>query len=154
MKVTRSYWLGLSSGFILSAMLALVISPLSGQALSLQNPNPLQTPQNSQTQENQSSTSTMTPPNTFSNSSAAQTVQGPPLNPQNASKIEQNFVIPHGSSSERIADLLVAQGLIKDKVAFLQKAHQMGVESKFRSGTFNLSLGLTPEELINRLVKN
>ena len=154
MKVTRSYWLGLSSGFILSAMLALVISPLQGQALSLQNPKTLQTPQNSQTQDNQSSTSTMTPPNTLSNASAAQTVQGLPLNPQNAIKIEQDFVIPQGSGAERIADLLVAQGLIKDKVVFLEKAHQMGVESKFRSGTFNLALGLTPEELINRLMKN
>ena len=154
MKVTRSYWLGLSSGFILSAMLALVISPLQGQALSLQNPTTLQTPQNSQTQENKSPTSPMTPQNAFSNASSAHTVQDPSLNTQNATKIELNFVIPQGASSERIADLLVAQGLIKDKVAFLEKAHQMGVESKFRAGTFNLSRGLTPKELINRLVKN
>ena len=150
MKVTRSYWLGLSSGFVLSAMLALVISPLQGQALSLQTSHSLQTPQN---QQNQSSASSLSSQDALPNVGPTHTVQAPPLNAQN-SQIERSFVIPEGTSSERIADLLVAQGLIKDKVAFLEKAHQMGVESKFRAGTFNLSLGLTPEELIHRLVKS
>jgi len=36
MKVTRSYWLGLGSGLILSAMLVLVISPQRGQAVMAQ----------------------------------------------------------------------------------------------------------------------
>lgn len=150
MKVTRSYWLGLSSGFILSAMLAMVISPLQGQALSLQTSHSLQ---NQQTKQTLSSASSLSSQGDLPNVGSTQTVQAPPLNTQNSTQIERNIVIPQGASSERIADLLVAQGLIKDKAAFLERAHQMGVESKFRAGTFNLSLGLTPEELIHRLVK-
>lgn len=154
MKVTRSYWLGLSSGFILSAMLALIISPLQGQALALQTSHTVPTPQNLQTQQNLSSASPVTPQDAVPNPGSTHAVQGPPSDTQNSTQIERNFVIPKGASSESIADMLVAQGLIKDKVAFIERAHQMGVESKFRAGTFNLSLGLTPEELIHRLVKN
>ena len=39
MKVTRSYWLGLGSGLILSAMLAVVLSPQQGQAVIPQKPS-------------------------------------------------------------------------------------------------------------------
>ena len=126
MKVTRSYWLGLGSGLILSAMLTLVISPQQGQAVIPQEPSSV-------------------PP-------VKQQATTQPL-AQPSVSIQQNFIIPKGASSGRIADLLVAQGFIKDKESFLVVAHQMGVESQFRAGTFTLSLGLTSEELIHRLLK-
>jgi Predicted periplasmic solute-binding protein len=142
MKVTRSYWLGLGSGFILSAMLAAAIVPLQGQAL---NPNSSAMSQNSQPQTNQTPLSSQT----------QQTIKPQEISPSaDSSSIERNFVIPQGSSLGWIADQLVAQGLIKNKMDFLATAHQMGVEVKFKAGTFKLSLGLTPEEIIRRLLKS
>jgi len=138
MKVTRSYWLGLGSGLILSAMLTLVISTQQGQAVMPQEP---------------SSVPPVKQQATAQPSIATQLSQGQPPNTQSSTQTEQNFIIPAGASAERIADLLVAQGLIKDKASFLVGAHQMGVERQFRAGTFTLSLGLTSEEVIQRLLK-
>ncbi len=143
MKVTRSYWLGLGSGLILSAKLTSIIPPHQGQAVTPQEPSPVHPVQQKATLPLSEGTKRTDP------SPAVQPSQGETSN----SQFERNFVIPEGASSERIADLLVTQGLIKDKAKFLEVAHKMGVESKFRAGTFSLSLGLTIEELINRLLK-
>lgn len=138
MKVTRSYWLGLGSGLILSAMLTMVISSQQGQAVIPQESSSV-SPQKQQA---------ITLP------LAGEAKQAdPPSTAQPSVSTQQNFIIPKGASSERIAELLVAQGLLREKESFLVCAHQMGVESQFRAGTFTLSLGLTTEELINRLLK-
>jgi len=145
MKVTRSYWIGLGSGLILSALLALVISPKQGQAVIPQTvPAPVPAVQQQETTSPIAQPAQDQPTKTESSSPAATPTPAP---------ANQNFIIPKGASSERIADLLVAQGFIKDKAPFLVSVHQMGAESKFRAGTFTLSLGLTLEELIGRLVK-
>jgi hypothetical protein len=138
MKVTRSYWLGLGSGLILSAMLTLVISPNQEQAVTPQEPSSVPPAKQQATTQPLAGGAKQADP-----SSTAQP----------AVSTQQNFIIPKGASSERIADLLVAQGFIKDKESFLVGVHQMGVESQFRAGTFTLSLGLTSEELIHRLLK-
>ncbi len=142
MKVTRTYWLGLGSGLILSAMIALVLSPEQGQAVTLPTPSPVPSVQQQETTQPLAQPSQDQPPNTPSST--------PTPTPTTTA---QDFIIPKGTSSEKIADLLVAQGFIKDKASFLESVHQMGVESKFRAGTFTLSLGLTTEELIRRLLK-
>ncbi|HBP64224.1 MAG TPA: ABC transporter substrate-binding protein [Desulfosporosinus sp.] len=142
MKVTRTYWLGLGSGLILSAMIALVLSPEQGQAVTLPTPSPVPSVQQQETTQPLAQPSQDQPPNTPSST----------LTPT-PTTTAQDFIIPKGTSSEKIADLLVAQGFIKDKASFLESVHQMGVESKFRAGTFTLSLGLTTEELIRRLLK-
>lgn len=148
MKVSRSYLLGLGSGFILSAMLAVLITPLQGQVLS-PKPSSTQIPQTAQAR------TTQTPPKsgTQQASSAGNETQEA-LSKVELSSIEHDFVIPQGSSLEWIANQLVAQGLVKNKDDFLTVAHQMGVEVKFKAGTFKLSLGLTPEEVIRRLLKS
>ena len=97
MKVTRAYWLGLGSGLILSAMLTLVISPQQGQVVVPQTP-------------------TSVPPlkqQAITQPLAVETKQADPL-PASIPPVstQQNIIIPKGASSERIADLLVAQGLI------------------------------------------
>lgn len=138
MKVTRAYWLGLGSGLILSAMLTIVISPQQGQVVVPQTPSSVPPIKQQATTQ----------------SLAVETKQADPL-PTATSPVstQRNFTIPKGASSERIADLLVAQGLIKDKGSFLVGVHQIGVESQFKAGTFTLSLDLTTEELIRRLLK-
>ena len=156
MKVTRSYWLGLGSGLILSAMLALVITPPQGQAVMSQAPTVPPVTQQATTEEKKQ----VDPPSTTQGATATQptvsttqpSVDQPP-NTQSTTPIEKSFVIPKGFSSERIADLLVAQGFIKDKASFLVSAKQMGVERQFIAGTFTLSQGLTVEEVIKRLLK-
>lgn len=152
MKVTRSYWLGLGSGLILSAMLTLVISPQQGQAVIPQEPSPVPPVKQQATTQPLAETEQADPSSTAQPPVSTQLSQGQPPNTQSSTQIEQNFIIPKGASSERIADLLVAQGFIKDKESFLVGVHQMGVERQFRAGTFTLSLGLTSEELIHRLL--
>lgn len=147
MKVTRSYLLGLGSGLILSALLALIIPPLQGQAVI-----PQQTKTQSQGKETQKANS-LAASNPSPVSQQKQSSQDLSPASQGSSKIDQNFIVPQGASSERIADLLLKQGLIKDKKSFLMVAHQLGVESQFKAGTFTLSPGLTLEELIHRLTK-
>lgn len=66
--------------------------------------------------------------------------------------LEKQFVIPNGVGSERIAELLVSQGLVTNKAQFLETIEKRGVAGKFQVGTFNLSPGLTPDEVLNRLL--
>jgi len=139
MKVTRPYWLGFGSGLILSAMITLVISPLQGQAVTPRESSSVPPVKQQVT----------TPPV----AEVAKQVDSPPTS-QPTVPTQQSFIIPKGSSSQQISDMLVAQGFIKDKASFLATAHQMGVESQFRAGTFTLLFGLTMEELIQRLLKN
>jgi len=149
MKVTRSYWLGLGSGLILSAMLTLLISPNLKQPVKPQESSSIPiVKQQGTTQSLPKDTKQADP------SLAVQPPQGKSPNNQSPTQIEQKFSIPSGASSEQIADLLFTQGFIKDKASFLSTAHQMEIESKFRAGTFTLSQGLTSKELINRLLLN
>ena len=145
MKVTRSFWFGLGSGLILSAMLMMVLSPLHGQAV-VSGASP-----QADTGVKQEPLNPTVPVKPSETTQPLQEVK-PPVN-QSTTSIERQFVIPKGASAERIADLLLAQGFITDKEAFLVGAHHLGVESRFSAGTFNLSAGLSPEELIHRLIK-
>lgn len=162
MKVTRSYWLGLGSGLILSAMLTLIISPQQGRAVIPQESASVPpVTQQAETQPLAEETKQADPPSTPEpavsttqpTASNQLSLDQPLPNTQNSTQIEQNFIIPKGASSGRIADLLVAQGFIKDKDSFLVRVQQMGVERQFIAGTYTLSLGLTPEEVIQRLLK-
>ncbi len=154
MKVTRSYWLGLGSGLILSAMLTLAFSQ-QGQVLLPQGQelsagqgvnNPETTP--SQSEETQQSD-----PSPFVQTPDEPQPQNLPSEIQTSSQVEREFVIPKGASAEKIAKLLLSQDFINDEAAFLELVHQMKVERQFRAGTFSLSLGLNEEALIGQLLK-
>lgn len=146
MKVTRSYWLGLGSGLILSAMMVLIFSPQEEISDVQSIVNSQETlPMTEDTKQPDS------PP--LAQSFESTPKQNTPPTVLIPSPVNQDFVIPKGASAERIADLLFDQGFIKDKNAFLNFAHQMRAERQFRAGTFSLSLGLTEEELIHRLLK-
>ena len=155
MKVTRSYWLGLGSGLILSAMLTLVISPQQGQAVIPQEPSSI--PPIKQQTTTQPLIEGGKQADSPSDAQPYVSIQTPistqSSDTQSSTQTEKSFSIPKGASSERIADLLVAQGFIKDKESFLVSVHQMGVERQFKAKTFPLSQGLTSEELIQRLLK-
>jgi len=146
LKITRSFWLGLGSGLILSAMLAMLFSPLQPRPSDVSSVNPQTVPP--LTKETKQSD-----PSPLVQSSESNPKESLPPEHQSSIQIDRDFVIPKGASAERIADLLFDQEFIKDKEAFLARAHQMGAERQFRAGTFKLSLGLTEEELIYRLLK-
>lgn len=144
MKFTRSFWLGLGSGLILSAMLALIFSPQHQQAAV--------NSQASFSKEKETSKTEETQPLQSLDSRRSPTEQVLSSESE-SSRIEKDFVIPKGASADKIAELLLDQGFIKDKEAFLDSAYQLGAERQFQAGTFKLSLGLTGEELIKRLLK-
>jgi hypothetical protein len=155
MRVTRSYWLGLGSGLILSAMLSLVISSQQGTAVIQQELTSVPPVKQDATTQPLAGGEQADPPSTAQPSeSTTQPSQGTLSNTQSSTQVERQFIIPKGASSERIADMLVVQDFIKDKESFLMDIRQMGVERQFRAGTFTLSLGLTSEEVIRRLIKN
>lgn len=144
MKVTRSFWLGLGSGLILSAMLALFFSPQ-------QKPSDVQiNPQTSLPKTESTKEPDPPPPVQPIESDPKESL---PPDPQVSPQIERDFVIPKGASAERIADLLFAQELINDKEAFLALTRQMRAERRFSAGTFKLLVGLSEEEVIFRLLK-
>lgn len=143
MKVTRSFWLGLGSGLVLSGLLTMAFSPLQGLTAK---------PRNSATEASIQQTP-LTPSESVKPSVETQPTQvKQPVAQSSAIPKDQSFVIPEGASAERIAGLLVAQGFIKDKETFLVNARQLGVERRFKAGTFNLMTGLSTEELLHRLV--
>jgi len=133
MKVTRSYWFGLGSGLILSAMLTVFFSPQ-------QKNTDVQSIVNSQAIPMMEQTN----PSVVSSPVVEETIP---------TCVNRDFVVPKGTNAEQIAELLFAQDFIKDKAAFLEKTHQLGADRRFRAGTFSLSWGLTEEELIYRLLK-
>lgn len=145
MKVTRSYWLGLGSGLILSAMIVLIFSPH-------EEISDVQSVVNSQTLPLTEDTKQPDSPPLVQSSESTPKQNTPPT-VQIPSPVDQDFVIPKGASAERIADLLLEQGFIKDRDGFLNIVHEMRAERQFRAGTFSLSFGLTAEELIHRLLK-
>ena len=64
---------------------------------------------------------------------------------------EVTFEIKQGEGLKVIAENLKEQGLIKNKIAFILKAKDMGVASSLRYGTFVLNEGAGIETLINQL---
>lgn len=156
MKFSRSYWLGLGSGLILSALLTLIFSPQQGKAVTPQGQEPktdqsvvkpqaTSSPLTEETKQPDASPPVLSPESTQQQDLSSEL--------QSSTQVDRDFVIPRGARAEQIADLLLAQDFIKDKASFLERAHQMGAERKFQAGTFNLSLGLTEEKLIDQLLK-
>ena len=61
--------------------------------------------------------------------------------------------IPTGSSGDRIADILLQAGLIKDKQDFNQAVIAAGAEGKLRAGYFVIPSNATPAEIISILTR-
>jgi cell division protein YceG involved in septum cleavage len=63
------------------------------------------------------------------------------------------FTIPAGASAEKIADLLVNDHWITNKEEFLSFVTQKKLASKFQAGSFELTSGMSLEEIVNQLIK-
>lgn len=143
MKISRQYLLGLGSGLILSALIALLFNPISP------------TPQQSSSIENSSKESSLE-----ENSSAEDSSKLVSLSPQETStaapeksaQAKKTFVIPAGASADKIAQLLQAEGWIQNKEDFLTLVKAQKLEKRFVAGTYELTDGLSIENIINRLI--
>lgn len=56
--------------------------------------------------------------------------------------------IPSGSLSTDIGAILVGQGLIEDKQDFVDRSQSMGLDTKLKSGSFQIQSGSSLEEII------
>lgn len=146
MVITRSYWLGLGSGLIISALLISIFNPYLNQKQYATTKVQSSVP--SVKQENIPAVSIARDPKEADIPTNQQT-----QNVVTDGQYQRDFVVPDGASAGQIANLLVSQGFIKDKADFLAVVQQMGVESKFSSGKFTLAFGLTTEEMVNRLIE-
>ncbi|MCF0151486.1 MAG: endolytic transglycosylase MltG [Firmicutes bacterium] len=62
-------------------------------------------------------------------------------------------VIPSGATGSKIADILVECGLIDDRQVFLTTVTSMKKDTRLQSGTFEIPMGATPEEIVNRITR-
>lgn len=62
-------------------------------------------------------------------------------------------IIPRGSNSSQIAQILLANKLIVSADEFLDEVHKMRVSKRFKAGTFVIKSGLSQREIIKELTK-
>ncbi|WIV13855.1 hypothetical protein [Proteiniborus sp. MB09-C3] len=63
------------------------------------------------------------------------------------------FKIPSGSFPPAIANILLEKGLIDNKMDFLIKSQELKLDTKLKSGEFNIKKGTSLEEIIRILAK-
>ncbi len=64
---------------------------------------------------------------------------------------EISFVVPSGMLASSIIQKLLDEGLIQNKSDFSKRLTERKLDSKLRSGTFNLSTSMTYDQIINKL---
>lgn len=133
MKLSRQYLLGLGSGLILSALIALLFTPLTTKSPSTVGANPI----------------VESPAETPTQAAASPTAQ-PAASAQGSAK---SFVIPPGASAEKIAQLLQNEGWTQNKDDFLTIVKTQKLEKRFKAGTYELTPGLSIDNIINQLMK-
>lgn len=71
-----------------------------------------------------------------------------------SSKDEIEIVIPDGSTTNKIAEILMNNGLIKDIRVFKYYAKDQNIDVKFKAGTFILSKSMNMEEICMTLISS
>jgi len=59
--------------------------------------------------------------------------------------------IPNGSLPTKIADILLNSNLIKDKDKFLSRAVELGFDTKLQSGTYEIKVGTSLDDVIKTI---
>lgn len=164
MKLSRSYVLGLGSGLILSALIAMLLP--FGNIYFGEAPGTTKNQETSQSGSSNSDTNSVTQPEEKSmaeKSATEKTTEEKPVIPNSASASTNEkstdlgdkgtLIIPAGASAEKIADLLLSERWITDKKGFLTLVEQKNLASKFKAGSFELIRGMGSEEIVNQLIK-
>lgn len=69
------------------------------------------------------------------------------------SNVIATIEIPQGSFPTKIGEILVNSNVIEDKNAFLNRSVEMGLDTKLQSGTFEIALGTSLDEVIKIIAK-
>jgi len=83
----------------------------------------------------------------------AQEPQNQPQQPAQPSATIVQVEIPVGSMPGKIGLILEEQGLVTSSREFIAKAVELGLDTKLKSGTYNIQLGLPTEDVV-RLLTN
>ena len=67
------------------------------------------------------------------------------------SDVEIDFTVPSGSGTQKIAELLEADGIIGDATTFRVKSKLCGYDGTWQAGNFKLSPSMTTEEIVEKL---
>nr|WP_312577895.1 hypothetical protein [Sedimentibacter sp.] len=71
----------------------------------------------------------------------------------NQSDIIATIEIPAGTFPSKIGDILVDSSLIKDKNEFLNRSIEMGLDTKLQSGSFEIAVGTSLDDIIKIIAK-
>ena len=64
-----------------------------------------------------------------------------------------NISIPEGSLPPTIANILLENGLISDKYEFLKKSQDMGLDTKLRSGEYEINKNSSLEDIVKIIAR-
>lgn len=64
-----------------------------------------------------------------------------------------HIVIPEGTLPNSIATILLDYGVISDKFEFLKKSQELGLDTKFRSGEYDINKNSSLEEIIRIIAR-
>lgn len=157
LKIPRSYLLGVGSGLLISAILSMLMPPVSqvaasgvkGAVSSAKTGSSSPSSLNNHNLNQHNSTQNLPKQNASQNLDQSK-------NPSQASNPSSDsvrkFTIPTGASAEIIADLLMAQGFISNKQAFLAVVNQRQAAGQFRAGDYNLPANISLNELVSKLL--
>lgn len=143
MKLSRQYLLGLGSGLILSALIALLFNALSPESW---NTGETKIAQQNSSIENSSKENSSEPASLSPQEDVA-------VAPEKAAPVQKSFVIPAGASAERIAQLLQTEGWIQNKEEFITQVKAQKLEKRFVAGSYELKAGLSVENIIHQLIR-
>lgn len=76
--------------------------------------------------------------------------KGDSSNPTDVSK-EIVINIPAGALPHQIANILMSNGIIKDKNSFLKRSEELGLDTKLRSGNYTLKTNSSLDNIIKTL---
>lgn len=74
-----------------------------------------------------------------------------PSDNENGSSLIATVVIPDGTLPSKIAEILLNSNLIDDKNSFLNKSVELGLDKKLRSGTYEIEVGTSLDNIIRIL---
>lgn len=149
MKLSRSYVMGLGSGLILSALLAMLLPSVTIDFGGGTNSNT-----NAVTSSEQKPVTGTVAEKTTEGKSSGVGSASVSNTPKATDLVNKDvFIIPTGASAEKIADLLLSENWITSKEEFLTLVKQRNLASKFRAGSFELTRGKAVEEIVNQLIK-
>lgn len=74
---------------------------------------------------------------------------------QNITQNEEiiKVVIPAGSLPSKIGDILENSGLVSDKTEFISKSQEMNLDTKLKSGNYDIQIGTSLENIVKIIAK-